>query len=106
MPFGSSTIPTALSRAMCSGFATLFCFTTNGIQKIWEGQKLKHFCRILRLRVRCLLQLKIKLSALLFLYRQVLRVDLPIIENIKRARQNQHLPVVLTKNMGIQAPSF
>ena len=37
----------------------------------------------------------IALSALLFLYRQVLRVDLPNIENIERARQTRHLPVVL-----------
>jgi len=39
----------------------------------------------------------IALSALLFLYRQVLRVDFPNIENIKRARQTRHLPVVLTR---------
>ena len=39
----------------------------------------------------------IALSALLFLYRQVLRVALPNIENIERARQTRHLPVVLTR---------
>ncbi len=39
----------------------------------------------------------IALSALLFLYRQVLRVDRPNIENIERARQTRHLPVVLTR---------
>lgn len=39
----------------------------------------------------------IALSALLFLYRQVLRVDLPNIENIERARQTRYLPVVLTR---------
>lgn len=39
----------------------------------------------------------IALSALLFLYRQVLRVNLPNIENIERARQTRHLPVVLTR---------
>ena len=39
----------------------------------------------------------IALSALLFLYRQVLRVDLPNIENIERARPTRHLPVVLTR---------
>jgi len=39
----------------------------------------------------------IALSALLFLYSQVFRVDLPNIENIERARQTWHLPVVLTR---------
>jgi integron integrase len=39
----------------------------------------------------------IALSALLFLYRQVLQVDLPRIENIERARRPKRLPVVLTR---------
>ena len=41
----------------------------------------------------------IALWALLFLYRQVLRVDFPNIENIERARQTRHLPVVLTSEV-------
>jgi site-specific recombinase XerD len=40
----------------------------------------------------------IALSALLFLYHQVLQVDLPDIDNIERARLPKHLPVVLTCN--------
>jgi integron integrase len=36
------------------------------------------------------------LQALLFLYRQVLGVDLPWLENVTRARRSKHLPVVLT----------
>ena len=39
----------------------------------------------------------IALSALLFLYRQVLKVDLPHIDNIERARRPKRLPVVLTR---------
>jgi integron integrase len=39
----------------------------------------------------------IALSALLFLYRQVLQVNLPNIDNIERARRPRHLPVVLTR---------
>ena len=39
----------------------------------------------------------IALSALLFLYRQVLQVDLPHIDNIERARRPKRLPVVLTR---------
>jgi integron integrase len=35
------------------------------------------------------------LSAILFLYRQVLEQDLPWIENVVRARRSEHLPVVL-----------
>jgi len=39
----------------------------------------------------------IALSALLFLYRQVLKSDLPDIDNIERARRSKRLPVVLTR---------
>ena len=38
------------------------------------------------------------LSAILFLYRNVLKLDPPWIENIVRARQPKNLPVVLSKN--------
>ena len=37
------------------------------------------------------------LAAILFLYRQVLEMKLPWLDNIVRARQSQHLPVVLTR---------
>jgi integron integrase len=37
------------------------------------------------------------LAALLFLYRQVLGVDLPWVENIVRARRPLHIPVVMTR---------
>jgi integron integrase len=36
-------------------------------------------------------------NALLFLYRQVLKVELPKIEGVERARQSKNLPVVFTK---------
>ena len=38
------------------------------------------------------------LSALLFLYKQVLQVELPWVENIVHAKQPQRLPVVLTRD--------
>lgn len=38
----------------------------------------------------------IALSALLFLYRQVLKIKLPDIDNVVRARVPKRLPVVLT----------
>ncbi|WP_372716795.1 integron integrase [Immundisolibacter sp.] len=37
------------------------------------------------------------LSALLFLYKEVLGVDLPWLNNVTRAKRPQHLPVVLTR---------
>ena len=37
------------------------------------------------------------LSALLFLYREVLGIDLPWMENVVRAKQSRRLPVVLSK---------
>ncbi|PSN19378.1 integron integrase, partial [filamentous cyanobacterium CCP5] len=39
----------------------------------------------------------VALSALLFLYRQVLLVDLPYIENIERAKRPERLPVVFSR---------
>lgn len=39
----------------------------------------------------------VALSALLFLYREVLMIDLPLIEGIERAKRPQRLPVVLTR---------
>lgn len=36
------------------------------------------------------------MQAILFLYRQVLEIDLPWLENVTRARQSKRLPVVLT----------
>jgi integron integrase len=38
------------------------------------------------------------LSALLFLYREVLRVELPWLDDVVRAKRPQHLPVVLTRD--------
>ena len=38
------------------------------------------------------------LSALLFLYREVLQVDLPWLDGVVRAKRPKHLPVVLTEN--------
>ncbi len=40
----------------------------------------------------------VALSALLFLYREVLKRDLPYVENIERAKRSKRLPVVFTRN--------
>ncbi|MGD1951505.1 MAG: phage integrase N-terminal SAM-like domain-containing protein [Leptolyngbyaceae cyanobacterium] len=40
----------------------------------------------------------VALSALLFLYRQVLNIELPYIDDIERARRPQRLPVVFTRS--------
>ncbi|MEO7969826.1 MAG: integron integrase, partial [bacterium] len=40
----------------------------------------------------------VALSALLFLYREVLKKDLPYVANIERAKRSKHLPVVFTRN--------
>ena len=40
----------------------------------------------------------VALSALLFLYRDVLKQELPFIRNIERAKPAKHLPVVFTRN--------
>jgi site-specific recombinase XerD len=38
----------------------------------------------------------VALAALLFLYREVLQIDLPLIEGVERAKRSQRIPVVLT----------
>lgn len=38
------------------------------------------------------------LNAILFLYREVLKITLPWLEGVQRARKPQHLPVVLTRD--------
>ena len=38
------------------------------------------------------------LSALLFLYREVLQLELPWLDGVVRAKRSQHVPVVLTEN--------
>ena len=38
----------------------------------------------------------VALCALLFLYRQVLEIDLPLIENVERAKRPKRVPVVFT----------
>jgi integrase len=40
----------------------------------------------------------VALSALLFLYRQVLQIDLPFIADIERAKRPERLPVVFTRS--------
>ncbi|HUQ33628.1 MAG TPA: integron integrase [Pyrinomonadaceae bacterium] len=40
----------------------------------------------------------VELAALLFLYREVLRVDLPFVDGIERAKQPQRVPTVLTRD--------
>lgn len=41
---------------------------------------------------------RVALSALLFLYREALQVELPWVDDIVRAKQPHHLPVVLTRD--------
>lgn len=38
----------------------------------------------------------VALAAILFLYREVLRIDLPMVEGVERAKRPQRIPVVLT----------
>jgi hypothetical protein len=40
----------------------------------------------------------VALSALLFLYRQVLQIDLPDINDIERAKKPERLPVVFSRS--------
>jgi site-specific recombinase XerD len=40
----------------------------------------------------------VALSALLFLYRQVLQIELPFIDGIERAKRPEHIPVVFTRS--------
>ena len=46
------------------------------------------------------------LSALLFLYKEVLAIDLPWLGNVVRAKQPKRLPVVLTRAIHLRRDSL
>ena len=47
----------------------------------------------------------VALSALLFLYRHVLKKDLPYVEGIERAKRPERLPVVFTQSEVRELPA-
>jgi len=81
-------------RPTCIGFGDTSNFTLGDIPGKWVPSKLRLFSRIWRWRRRSQNQ---ALQALLFLYRQVLDVDLPWLAKVTRASKPKRLPVVLTR---------
>ncbi len=95
--FASSTTASVLKPNMCIGSNALSCFIIKNIQKTWA---LEVEAFLTHLAVDGLVSASTQnqaLSALLFLYKEVLEIDLPWLDNLVRAKRPQRLPVVLNR---------
>ena len=82
---------------MSNGFAGTSCFMTNVTPGTW-GAELEAFLTHLAVEGRVAASTQSQaLSALLFLYREVLAINLPWLDNVVWAKTPQRLPVVLTR---------
>jgi integron integrase len=94
----SSTTASAPSRPICNGFAATSSSTANAIRAIWAPST-STFLSYLAVRGNVAASTQNQaLNAILFLYREVLKQNLPRIEGVQRAKLPQHLPVVLSRD--------
>ena len=93
----ASTTASARSRRTPTGLNASFSSTTSGTQWTWAPRRSRRFSLISRsiAEVSAATQNQAQ-CALLFLYREVLGVDLPWLDNVERAKRPVKLPVVLT----------
>lgn len=80
------------------GCGVSFCFTASVIRATWVRARSERFLTHLAVqgRVSASTQNQAR-SALLFLYKEVLNVNLPWLQNVETAKRPQRLPVVLTR---------
>jgi integrase len=93
------TIPSALKKPTWAGSSATSCSTTSAIPKTWAAPKSKRSSRTWLSKAtspppRTYGQ---ALSALLFLYREVLKIELDAPLDSVRAKKPKRLPVVLTR---------
>ncbi|MEJ7665265.1 MAG: hypothetical protein WKG07_39940 [Hymenobacter sp.] len=71
--------------------------TTNAIRATWASMRFVSTCRTwLTDRQVAASTQNVALAALLFLYKEVLHIELPLIDGVERAKRPQRVPVVLT----------
>jgi integrase len=90
--FASSISASKLKRPTFTTFGISFCFMTSVTPGIWERMKSGLTYPAIERNVAASTQ-TVALSALLFLYRQVLQLELPYIDDIERAKRPERLPV-------------
>jgi hypothetical protein len=88
---------TAPSRPIFTGFGVTLTFTNRKHPREMGSREVEDFLTHLAVDKHVSASTQNQaLQALLFLYRQVLEIDLPWLENVTRARRPKRLPVVLT----------
>jgi len=84
---------------MSTGSAATSCFTRSGVRSTWAPDEISAFLGSLAVQRRVSASTQNQaLSALLFLYRDVLRVEVGTIERLPRARMPTRVPVVLSRD--------
>ena len=74
-------------------------FTANGIHVTWAGQEVQQFLSHLAVAGHVAASTQSQaLSAVLFLYQQVLKQDIGWLDEVVRAKQPHRVPVVLTQD--------
>ena len=84
---------------MSIGFADTSSFIGSGIHLKWERRRSRHFSRGSQQIDVSVRQRRIRRSgSVLFLYRDVLHIEIGLIENVPRARMPVRVPVVLSRD--------
>ncbi|WP_242541330.1 phage integrase N-terminal SAM-like domain-containing protein [Phormidium pseudopriestleyi] len=88
-----------MKNRTCSTFETSSCFTRNATPERWEHQKVRAYLSHLAVDQKIAASTQnVALSALLFLYRQVLHLDLPDLEGIERPQRPKRLPTGFSRS--------
>src|SRR5437899_5289378 len=94
---GSDTSVSAPKTRIGTGSSGSFCFTKSAIPRDLSSEHISQFLTHLAVNGQVAASTQNQaLNALVFLYRQVLKIELPQITGIVRAPQKRRLPVVLT----------
>jgi site-specific recombinase XerD len=95
----SGTIAFVLKKPTWAGSNASSSFTANGIHATWACKEVQQFLSHLAVAGHVAASTQSQaLSALLFLYQQVLKQDMGWLDHVVRAKQSHRVPVVLTQD--------
>jgi len=96
--FGSSITAIARKRRIWAGYAVSSSTTRVGTPREMSGPEVQAFLNHLATERRVSASTQNQaLSAILFLYREVLEIELPWLDDLVLAKRPERLPVVLTR---------
>ena len=95
-PYGGATTAGVRSSRTGSGFAGSYATTGFAIPRRWVRRRWRRFCRGWRRSARSRRRRQ-ALSALLFLYKELLGQDLPWFKDLVRAKRPVRIPAVLSR---------